>query len=216
MTAYRLRAVGYVAATIAVAAIFVAGTKTTTQSSFRKPLGTGTVGSEWRTPPPPVAADKSVGASREIAFGKLPLAFEANQGQTDRRVKFVSRGSGYSLFLTGDEAVLALNKRPQQSPGGGKAHSLPVSHFKTTSLLSPEAFAPEFLRMKLVGANPKAAVSGMDELPGRSNYLMGNDPSKWRTNVPKYAKVKYREVYAGVDLIYYGNQSELEYYFIVA
>ena len=71
------------------------------------------------------------------------------------------------------------------------------------------------LRMKLVGANPNPKIVGMDELPGKSNYFIGNDPKKWRTNVPNYAKVKYANVYPGVDLVYYGNQGQLEYDFVV-
>ena len=123
------------------------------------------------------------------SYGKLPLSFEANQGQTDSQVKFVSRGTGYSLFLTSTEAVLSL-KAPSSSA--------------------------VVLKMKLVGANPSPQLTGRDELPGKSNYFIGNDPSKWRTNVTTYAKVKYADVYPGVDLVYYGNQRQLEYDFLVA
>jgi hypothetical protein len=70
--------------------------------------------------------------------------------------------------------------------------------------------------MKLVGADPRAKVTGLEELPGKSNYFIGNDPKKWRTNVPNYAKVKYANVYPGVDLVYYGNQGKLEYDFVVS
>ena len=71
--------------------------------------------------------------------------------------------------------------------------------------------------MKLVGANVKATVTGAEELPGKSNYFLGNDPKKWRTNVPNYAKVRYQNVYPGVDLVYYGTQGgQLEYDFVVA
>ncbi len=70
--------------------------------------------------------------------------------------------------------------------------------------------------MTLAGANPKATVTGLDELPGKSNYFIGNDPAKWRTNVPTYAKVKYQNVYRGIDLVYYGNPQQLEYDFVVA
>jgi hypothetical protein len=71
--------------------------------------------------------------------------------------------------------------------------------------------------MKLVGANPAAKAVGADELPGKANYFIGNDPKKWRSNVPTFAKVKYHGVYPGVDLVYYGNQSgQLEYDFVVA
>jgi len=59
-------------------------------------------------------------------------------------------------------------------------------------------------------------VIGQEKLPGKVNYLKGKDPSQWRTGVPTYAKVKYEAVYPGVDLVYYGNQRQLEYDFVLA
>jgi len=126
------------------------------------------------------------------ASDSQPLIFEPNQGQTDELVKFLSRGRGYTLFLTGDEAVLALRSRQS---------SLPASLV---------------FRMKLVGADPKALVSGLDALPSTSNYFIGNDPKKWRNHIPNYAQVQYKNVYPGVDLVYYGNERQLEYDFVVA
>jgi hypothetical protein len=216
------------------------------------------------------------------AYGRLPLSFEINKGQTDSRVRFLSRGSGYSLFLTGNEAVLALRKGSRQSKDEGRRIVAQGSPFnpaafpamgsadlgfrsaafpgllrlpaaetnsrtadpKTGSALQGlipaallpttrqfkdnlaardearipdrESRAPAVLRMKLVGANPHAKVSGLEELPGKTNYFIGNDPKKWRTNVPNYARVKYANVYPGVDLVYYGNQGKLEYDFVVS
>ena len=72
------------------------------------------------------------------------------------------------------------------------------------------------LHMKLVGANPAPRVVGLEKLPGKANYFIGNDSTKWRTNIPTYAKVKYENVYPGMDLVYYGNQRQLEYDFVVA
>jgi hypothetical protein len=140
-------------------------------------------------------------------YGKLPLSFEANQGQTDAQVKFISRGSGYTLFLTGDEAVFSLR--------GSKANGeeLPAS-FQLKPTVVPTTNA--VLRMKLVKANPSAKITGSEELPGKSNYFISNDPKKWRSNVPTYAKVKYEGIYSGIDLVYYGNQRQLEYDFVVA
>jgi len=120
------------------------------------------------------------------AYGQLPMAFEPNMGQTDARVKFTARGSKYGLFLTNREAVLSL------------------VHASTP------------LRMSLAGSNPNALVSGTDALPGKSNYLIGKDPSRWHTDIPQFAKVHYSQVYPGVDLVYYGKQGELEYDFQVA
>ena len=135
-------------------------------------------------------------------YAKLPLGFEANRGQTDSQVRFLSRGSGYSLFLTSSEAILTLRK-PSRDRRGVETPSKPEA---------PSAV----LRMRLVGANAKPEVAAMEELPSRSNYFIGNDPAKWRTNVPSYAKVRYEAVYPGVDLVYYGNQQQLEYDFVVA
>jgi hypothetical protein len=142
-------------------------------------------------------------------YGKLPLSFEANQGQTDGRVKFLSRTSSYSLFLTGDEAVLALRAK---SPGTDRANIAGDA----SQAVSADPKSGGVLRMKLRNANAAAKVTGMDELTGASNYFIGNDSAKWRTNVPTYAKVKYEGIYSGVDLVYYGSQRQLEYDFIVA
>jgi len=79
-----------------------------------------------------------------------------------------------------------------------------------------ESIPSRVLRIKLAGANPTPQVEGLEELPGKVNYFIGNDPMKWRRNVPIYAKIKARAVYPGVDLVYYGNQRQLEYDFIVA
>src|SRR5437899_2354900 len=141
------------------------------------------------------------------AYGKLPLSFEANEGQADPQVKFLSRGRGYTLFLTSTEAVLTLTK--------ADAHAKRRIPGEAT-LTEPEKRAGTVLRMKLLGANPAPAVAGVGELPGKSNYFVGDDPKKWRANVPTYAKVEYRDVYPGVNLVYYGNQRQLEHDFVVS
>jgi hypothetical protein len=117
-------------------------------------------------------------------YGNLPLSFETNQGQTDARVKFLSRASGYTLFVTAEEAVFA-----------GRDGSVE--------------------RMKLIGANPKPRFEPLDKQPGISNYFIGNDPLKWRTNIPNYGKVALREVYPGIDLIFYSNERQVEYDWVV-
>src|SRR2546422_3330250 len=135
-------------------------------------------------------------------YGKLPLAFETNQGQSDPQVKFLSRGTGYSLFLTADTAVLSL----QPSVPSPLSHRGRGSHSQS---------ARAVLQMKLVNTNPKTQLIGLNELPGRSNYFIGNDPTKWHTNVRQFSKVRYENVYPGVDLVYYGHQRELEYNFVL-
>jgi hypothetical protein len=159
----------------------------------------------------PAGATTSSKASAFDSYGKLPLSFEANGGQVNNSVKFLSRGQGYTLFLTGDEAVLRLTK----SQGEASASRSPKSGLKSNAA-SAEA-TDAIVRMTLVGANTSAVVTGGEELPSKSNYFLGNDPAKWQSNVPNYAQVKYRSIYPGVDLVYYGNQSgHLEYDFVVA
>jgi hypothetical protein len=130
-------------------------------------------------------------------YGQLPLSFEINQGQTDPQVNFLARGSGYTLFLTPSEAVLSLQKAAQAAA-------------------APPAATADVLGMQLLGANPNAKVAGLDELPGKSNYYIGNDPSQWHTNVANYGRVACAGVYPGINLVYYGNQRQLEYDFQVA
>jgi len=179
-------------------------------------------------------------------YGRLPLSFEVNRGQTDARVKFLARGPGYTLFLTGDEAVLALRKpegrttkfeiRNSKFEIGKSKLEIRNSELEAATGIprplipnlepsmrgsqprapNPESRPSTFLRMKLLGANPAAKVSGAEELRGRSNYFIGNDPSNWRINVPTYAKVKYEGIYPGVDLVFYGNRQWLENDFVVA
>ncbi len=128
------------------------------------------------------------------ALSRLPLSFEANRGQWEGGTDFVARGAGYSLALTATEARFAL--QPNQTGSEGKA--------------------PHSLRMQLKGANAAAQPRGLDELPGRSNYLVGRDAARWRTDIAQFRQAKYESVYPGVDVVYYGAQGQLEYDFIVA
>ena len=167
-------------------------------------------------------------------YGRLPLSFEVNQGQTDAQVRFLARGQGYTLFLTSQEAVLSLHKSEGKRVPKEGASANPGSKLETelagrfalfedrtrrTAELSEsqggESGTNTVLQMRLAGASFDARVKGEEELSGKSNYFIGNDPKKWRTNIPTYAKVRVEDIYPGVDLVYYGNQGQLEYDFVV-
>src|SRR6516225_1861043 len=137
-------------------------------------------------------------------FANLPLSFEINQGQIAPEVRLLSRGTGYQLFLTSSDAVMTIGGMSQPD----RRHPAPQG--------APAPNPVSVLRMKLVGSNPTAKVEGKEELEGKSNYFLGNDPKNWRTNVAQYAKVQYHDIYPGIDLVYYGNQGQLEHDFIVA
>jgi hypothetical protein len=121
-------------------------------------------------------------------YGNLPLAFESNQGQAASQIDFLARGADYTLALTAGNALLGLH----------------------------HGSAADTVQLDLLGANPQAARSGQDELATKSNYLIGDDPSQWHTNISNYGKVQYENVYSGIDLVYYGNLGRLEYDFVVA
>ncbi|MBA3356076.1 MAG: hypothetical protein H0U18_09095 [Pyrinomonadaceae bacterium] len=165
--------------------------------------------------PPPavkessVTAAESTSAGMKEAYGVLPLSFEANGGQTDRKVMFLARGQGYGLFLTSTGAVISLNKASDRQDAGGPGHVDEVSKTLPTDKSA-------VLSMQLVGARRSPRISGIDALPGKTNYFVGNDPGKWRKGIPTYSKVRYRGVYPGIDVVYYGNQRQLEYDFVVA
>jgi photosystem II stability/assembly factor-like uncharacterized protein len=147
-------------------------------------------------------------------YGKLPLSFEVNQGQTDSRVKFLSRGNGYNFFLTPTEAVLALSKR---SAGASESSTGDVATEEGNARSGSTAAAHHaVVRVRHVGANPKAKLEGLDKLAGTVNYFVGGNAEQWRTSVAVYSKVRSRNVYPGIDVVYYGNQQELEYDFVVA
>ncbi len=134
-------------------------------------------------------ASAPVPSEASVAGRRSAVRFEANVGQTDARVRYLARGSGYVLFLTGDETVLSLAGPDKRSSA---------------------------LRMRLANADPRAGLIAEDRLPGVSNYFLGDDPSRWRTDVPSYARVRQEAVYPGVDVVYYDGGGLLEYDFIVA
>jgi hypothetical protein len=144
------------------------------------------------------------------SYGRLPLHFEANQGQTHKDVRYLARGLGYSFYLTEGEAVLVLARQnPETEPDGNERRDQRRAHERSKA-------QTVVLRMAIVDSNPKPLMRGLEALPGKANYFIGRNSAKWRANVPTYAKVHYRNVYPGIDLVYYGNQRQLEYDFVVA
>jgi hypothetical protein len=124
-------------------------------------------------------------AAPGVKWGNIPLSFEPNTGQTTTDVRYLARGSAYTLYLGSGETVLAARN---QSP----------------------------LRTKLLGANPSARILGESQQESTSNYFFGKDPSKWRTGVPNYGRIRYTGLYPGIDLVFYGNEAKLEYDWIVS
>ena len=125
---------------------------------------------------------------------KLPLGFQPNQGQASSEVRFFAAGIGHNVYLTDDGIVVSL---------------------KNAKEADTDKQQGQHLMLKTAGANKNPEVTGMDEFPGKVNYFIGNDPDNWLTDIPTYAKVKYSDLYPGVDMVCYGGNEKLEYDFIV-
>ncbi|HET6385811.1 MAG TPA: hypothetical protein VFJ58_20660, partial [Armatimonadota bacterium] len=179
-------------------------------------------------------ADPAARARVSVAYSRFPLEFEANRGQTDSRVRFLCRTGAGPVFLTGTEMVIGLRDGGRRTKDEGRrrrassilpsSHSPPlrksanlrVSAVGFSSVLRPRSSVrASAVTLKLAGANPDAEATGEEPLPGKSNYFIGNNSAKWRTNVPHFAKVRCRNVYRGIDVVYYGNQRQIEHDFVV-
>jgi hypothetical protein len=128
-------------------------------------------------------------------YFQAPISFEPNQGQTEDRVKFMARGAGYNLFLMQSSVVFFLR------------------HDEESNDLVPKESGN--LAMKVVGASMTQKITGESELQGKSSYFLGSDPKMWHTNIPSFEKVRYENIYPGIDLVYHGIGGQLEYDFVV-
>lgn len=173
----------------------------------------------WGDRSPPAETASKPGMSTRVSgiasrtrvlrqYGQLPMTFEVNQGQTDPKVKFLARGPGYSLFLTPNEAVFSLRTTAMEQGAKNIRGAYGTDADRNVR--------QTVMRVALAGANHNPAISGIEQQAGRSNYFRGNDPKQWRRDIARYGRVKYAQVYPGIDLVYYGNQRQLEYDFIVA
>ncbi len=158
-------------------------------------------------PEPATPANLKPAAKPRLAenFAKLPLSFEENQGQIDNEVKFLAHGPGYDLFLTSTDAVLRVQKPRTSQADKSKQPAGEGENVREGTVL----------RLKMLGANATPQVEGQEELPGRVNYFIGNNPEKWRRNIRTYKKAYFKDIYPGIDVVYYGSQRELEYDFVV-
>ncbi len=138
-------------------------------------------------------------------FGNLPLYFEANRGQSDAHVDYFARGKDHTVYLHRDGVTIALS----QNVGG-------ASPQQTMRRAVTNSATVRFVRMTLMGASDTASPGGLEERSGRVNYLIGNDPSQWQRGVPTFGRIQYSSTYEGVDVVYYGNNQELEYDFVIA
>lgn len=143
------------------------------------------------------AGNNPTKAAELTAFSSAPLCFEARTGQPDGSEGFIARGVDCSVLLAPDEANIILGRTKDEG-------------------LPHQSKSARAVRLQLVGANPKARMTGLDRMEATANYFIGSDPSKWQSGVPLFARVQASDVYPGVQLVYYANQSaQLEYDFLL-
>ncbi len=148
-------------------------------------------------------APLTVARVREV-YGQIELSFEANRGQADASADFVARGAGYAIFLKPTEAVFVLARRagsatqdaPEQSSDAVTRRARRRRWRARRGAARAAEGSPHEARR---GDRRRRRSQGADELEGKVNYLIGNDPAKWRTDVPTYGRVRYGDVYPGVD-----------------
>jgi Abnormal spindle-like microcephaly-assoc'd, ASPM-SPD-2-Hydin/Beta-propeller repeat len=170
----------------------------------------GTISSSWLyTAPGPIPSRAGLVAADPFADpteAALPLFFEVNRGQTDPSVKYLARGSGFTLFLTANGALFSFHLSQQRLSRLNSVDE-PMKRMGTNA---------NVLSVSFVGACPASQVVGAEELAAKSNYFVGNDPKNWHTNVPMYARVIYQALYPHIDAVFYGKQGHLEQDFLVA
>jgi hypothetical protein len=204
---------GWVCAFCAVPVLAIIATALLVVSPARQRDAAGT-GSAASVASNPGTVTPAARGRIQASYAALPLAFEPNQGQTDSQVKYLARGRGYTLFLTANEAVFSLHSGSAENDSLVRRGAALRAGNQARSKAQRNSSA--VVRMQLVGGNSLAEVAASGQLSGSTNYFLGNDPSKWRTDVARYARVAYHGVYPGVNLAFHGAQRQVEFDFVVA
>jgi hypothetical protein len=169
----------------------------------------------------PDAITPATRARITATYAALPLAFEANQGQFDPQVKYLARGNGYKLYLTSSQAVMTVSRGTRDSEVRDMIEDKRLGPAKIRRLLQERArktahpSSLAVVRMNFLGANPATQLAAEDQQAGRVNYFIGNNPAKWRSNIPLFGRVSYRDLYPGVDLAFHGAGRQFEFDYLV-
>jgi hypothetical protein len=161
--------------------------------------------------PPAIEQGKRAASHISHNIASLPLSFEPNAGQTDPSVRFLARVSYGTLYFTQSEIVLAM-----PLPNTGEEPVDTKYKYADIRVLEPEAdsaiHAPQssILRIRFLDASPTPKIESLAPLSGKVNYFLGNDPSRWHTNLPTYESISYRGLYPGVGLTYEGTAERLK------
>jgi len=143
-------------------------------------------------------------SARSKAFD-LPLIFEENRGQVQSQAEYFVRGSDFLVMFS-----------PREVLWTPAAEGSKQDHESCRKSDSPDAVRAGVIRLSYLGMSPDATLVAEEMLPAKTSYLLGSDPTKWQVAVPNYRAVRYRDIYPGIDLVFYGNGKSLEYDFVIA
>jgi len=145
-------------------------------------------------------------------FSSLPISFSENLGQWDERALFRAQASGAFFWFCRTEALYVLTKKADEILDDGLPDVMAwLNKFNCPSYRKEM----QVVRVQFLGSNPNVEVIGECRLPYVNNYFLGNDSSRWRTYVPNYAAIVYKNIYPGIDLKYHADGHPLEYDFII-
>ncbi len=147
-------------------------------------------------------------------YGKLPLSFIPNTGQVHEDVQYYMQGQGYGIYFTENEVVYTFIKKAANQLSSIKKFPLhtEIDEESEEANTTKEIYT---LSLSFLGANPHPRIEGLSEGTGKVNYFIGNDPTKWVTNLSTYHKVVYKELWPGVDLVFQGETGKIKYEFVV-
>jgi hypothetical protein len=139
------------------------------------------------------------------SLGNLPVSFIENQGQVDAQVRYVARRGGMTAYFTRDAFVLQLVRKEGRARFAHQSRRAPSHPACAETITGANVF------LSFEGASDEVAMEGVDILPGHFNYFLGNDPARWRANVPGYSSIRYRGLYRGIDVVVKEHRGHLEY-----
>jgi len=159
--------------------------------------------------------NESTKVKLQETYGKLPLYFIQNNGQVDEKVKFYEKGNGHATLFTKEGVYLSLHKGAEVNKSVMEQGNRVAVNDRGEGVSSDNDAQPEIIKLTPIGANKDPEIIAENKQEGKVNYFIGNDPNKWKTNIPTYQAVVYKEIYKNIDMKFYGNNQQMEYDIIV-
>jgi len=208
----RLTLLGYISLLFSLVIMLTVDATSSALASFPMPIR-----QDYTNNLKPITIDMKAKAMMHAHYGKLPLYFIQNDGQINEKVRFYEKGSGHAMYFTKQEIYLSLTS----DQGSGNCENTPLTpparEEKKRAFVKSKIQNPQSAIVRLIPLNASKDTEIITEglQKGKVNYLIGNDPEKWKTNIPTYQDVIYKDIYKNIDMKFYGNNHQLEYDIIV-